>query len=84
MKLLADWIAQDRLVLHTARGDWLPIGPKQGETTQSGINFIWKEQVSNTPNPGFRRVEVSVYSADNPDYVLRRLAGFLVKQRRRQ
>jgi hypothetical protein len=33
--------------------------------------------VSGTPNPAFRRVEVVVADAAQPDYVLARLTGFL-------
>lgn len=82
MRVLADWVAQNRLAQHAARGDFLPPGIQNGEETQAGIRLVWKEDIGVTPNPAFRRIEVSVYSPDDPEYALRRLTGFLVQQRR--
>jgi general secretion pathway protein I len=82
MRVLADWVAQNRLAQHAARGDFLPPGIQNGEETQAGIRLIWKEEIGVTPNPAFRRIEVSVYAPDDPEYALRKLSGFLVQQRR--
>lgn len=82
LRLVADWVAQNRLALHTARGDWLPAGTQNGEDTQAGIRLLWREEISATPNPSFRRVEVSVFSPDDNKHVLRKLVGYLVEQRR--
>jgi general secretion pathway protein I len=82
MRVLADWVAQNRLAQHAARGDFLPPGIQNGEETQAGIRLLWKEDIGATPNPSFRRIEVSVYSPEDPEYALRRLSGFLVQQRR--
>lgn len=82
MRVLADWVAQNRLALHAARGDFLSPGMQNGEETQAGVRLMWKEDIGDTPNPAFRRIEVSVYAPDDPEYALRRLTGFLVQQRR--
>lgn len=82
MRVLADWVAQNRLAQHAARGDFLPPGIQNGEETQAGIRLLWKEEIGVTPNPAFRRIEVSVYAADDPEYALRRLTGFMTQQRR--
>lgn len=82
MRVLADWVAQNRLAQHAARGDFLPPGIQNGEETQAGMRLMWKEEIGVTPNPSFRRIEVSVYLPDEPDYALRRLTGFLVQRRR--
>jgi len=82
MRVLADWVAQNRLAQHAARGDFLPPGIQNGEEEQAGVRLLWKEDVGATPNPAFRRIEVSVYAPDNPEYALRRMSGFLVQQRR--
>lgn len=82
-RLLADWIAQDRIALHTGRGDWLPVGQQQGEAVQAGIDYVWREDISATPNPAFRRIEVSVAAKDEPEQSLRRLSGYLVQFPRR-
>ncbi len=82
LRLLADWVAQNRLALHAARGDWIGIGTQNGEDTQAGIRFLWKEEINDTPNPAFRRIEVGVYAPEDDKYALRKLSGYLVEQRR--
>jgi general secretion pathway protein I len=80
IRLLADWVAQNHLALHAARGDWINVGIQNGEETQSGIRLIWKEEIINTPNPAFRRIEISVSDpTERGDHVLRRLSGYLVQ-----
>ena len=81
-RLLADWVAQNRLALHVARGDWIAPGTQNGEETQAGIRMLWREEISATPNPGFRRIEVGIYSPDDEQHALRKLTGYLVEQRR--
>ncbi len=83
LRLLADWVAQNRLALHAARGDWLPPGFQNGEETQAGIRLLWREEISATPNPAFRRIEVGVYAPDDGQHALRKLTGFLVEHRRK-
>lgn len=81
-RVLADWVAQNRLAQHAARGDFLPTGIQNGEETQAGVRLLWKEEIGSTPNPAFRRIEVSVFEPEDSEYALRRLTGFLVQQRR--
>ena len=81
-RLLADWVAQDRLALHKARGDYPDAGSQDGEETQAGMRLLWHEEVSGTPNPAFRRLEITVSSPDDPKHVLRKLVGFLTLYRR--
>ena len=78
MRVLADWVAQNRLAQHAAQCDFFAPGIQNGEETQAGVRLVWKEEIGVTPNPSFRRIEVSVYAPDDPDYALRRLTGFLV------
>ncbi|MDO8349956.1 MAG: type II secretion system minor pseudopilin GspI [Gallionella sp.] len=78
-RLLADWVAQNRLALHAGRGDWLPVGSQQGVEVQAGLQFFWDEKISSTPNPAFRRIEVSIASAEQPQHTLRHLSGYLVQ-----
>lgn len=83
LRVLADWVAQNRLASHAARGDWISIGTQNGEETQAGIRLLWREDISSTPNPSFRRIEVSVFMPDDAQHALRKLTGYLVQQRRR-
>jgi general secretion pathway protein I len=82
VRVLADWVAQNRLAQHAARGDFFPPGIQNGEETQAGIRLLWKEEIGATPNIAFRRIEVSVYAPEDPDYALRRITSFLVRERR--
>jgi general secretion pathway protein I len=81
-RLLADWVAQNRLALHAARGDWISVGSQDGEDTEAGMLLSWHEDISDTPNPSFRRIEVSVFDPDDKSHLLRKLTGYLVQQRR--
>jgi general secretion pathway protein I len=81
-RLLADWVAQNRLALHVARGDYPMAGTQDGEETQAGVRLLWHEEVSGTPNPAFRRMEITVSSPDDPKHVLRKLVGFLTLYKR--
>ena len=81
-RLLADWVAQDRLALRKVRGDYPDAGSQDGEETQAGMRLLWHEEVSGTPNPAFRRLEITVSSPDDPKHVLRKLVGFLTLYRR--
>ena len=44
---------------------------------QAGATFTWHETVAGTPNPAFRRIEITVVDRARPDYVLARLVGYL-------
>lgn len=83
LRLLADWVAQNRLALHAARGDWIAAGTQNGEETQAGIRLLWREEIIATPNPAFRRIEVGIFAPDDEKHALRKLTGFLVEQRRK-
>lgn len=75
---LAGWVADNRLADHRARGTWLPLGTTQGHVEQGGIGFSWREEVASTPNPAFRRVDISVHASHAPDHRLARVTGFVV------
>ncbi len=77
LRLVANWVAQDRLALHRARGEWPAPGQRQGNSDEAGHSFVWREEVVPTPNPRFRRIEVSV-SAGDSGHVIARQTGFLV------
>ena len=81
-RLLAGWVAQNRLAEHRARRDWLPVGVFQGEATQAGTLFRWEEKVNSTPNTQFMRVEIRIFAADRPGVALSTMTGFLVKPER--
>ena len=77
-RLLAGWIAENRLAEHRARGDWLPLGIARGTQAQGGAEFAWREEVIATPNLAFRRVDVFVSAPAEESRSLARLTGFVV------
>ena len=81
-RLLASWVAQNRLAEHRARRDWLPVGVFQGEAAQNGTLFRWEEKINTTPNTQFLRVEIRVFAPDRPEAALSNMTGFLVKPER--
>ena len=76
-RTLALWVAQNRLAVAQLAAPWPALGARNGEAAQAGARFAWRESVSGTPNPAFRRIEIVVTDAEQPDYVLARLTGFL-------
>jgi general secretion pathway protein I len=45
--------------------EWPPLGGRQFACNQADIELICKEDIVDTPNPAFRKVEVSVYAAQD-------------------
>ena len=41
------------------------------------MHFAWHENVTGTPNPSFRKIEITVADPDVPDYALARIAGYI-------
>jgi general secretion pathway protein I len=81
-RLLAGWVAENRLAEHRARRDWLPVGVYQGDALQGGKQFRWEEKVTSTQNAQFLRVEVRVFDGERPGVALGIVSGFLVRPER--
>jgi len=79
LRLLAVFVAENRLAEHRARGAWLPLGIGRGTQQQGGIEFAWREEVIATPNSAFRRVDVFVSEPAADARALARLTGFVVQ-----
>ena len=75
-RLLAGWVAQNRLAELQARRAWPSAGTHEGEVEQAGLKLTWHETVSATPNQAFSRIEISV-SEHGHDHTLARLTGYL-------
>lgn len=74
---LATWVAQNQLNELRLAAVLPPIGETQGEAEQAGRRFVWKAVVLRTPNPLFRRVELTVSDARAQSLVT--LTGFVVR-----
>jgi general secretion pathway protein I len=59
-RTLALWVAQNRLASAQLEAPWPAVGGRNGQAAQAGAAFVWRESVSGTPNPAFRRIEIVV------------------------
>jgi len=82
-RTLAMWVAQNRLAAAQLAAAQPAAGTSNGDAVQAGSRFRWQETVSGTPNPAFRKIEIVVVDATQPDYALARLVGFLGQPPRR-
>jgi general secretion pathway protein I len=76
-KLLAGWVAQNRLAELQLADKLADKGERSGEAEQGGLRFQWKENVTQTKNQSILRVEISVSGANAPDYIAAKLVGYL-------
>ena len=74
---VALWVAQNRLAEHEMRRDWPAADTVDGEAEMGGEKWYWREQVSTTPEPKIRRIEITVRrTADSKD-TRAKLVGYL-------
>ena len=76
-RTLALWVAENRLALAQIETPPPPAGERTGRENQAGASFLWREVVSSTPNPAFRKLEITVTDDLRLDYVRARLVGYL-------
>lgn len=76
-RTLALWVAQNRLAAAQLATPGPALGESGGSDAQAGASFVWHATVIGTPNPAFRRVEITVADAARPDYALSRLVGYV-------
>jgi general secretion pathway protein I len=69
-RTLASWVASNLVNESLATRAFPDTGSLQGNVEQGGEQFIYRMNVSPTPNYSFRRIELAVMAADKPDYVL--------------
>lgn len=80
-RILATWVAQNRLAEHSARSNFPEVGEQSGTSDQANLSFRWSETISGTPNPFFRRVEIKVYSPRSADHTIARVIGYVNRTR---
>lgn len=78
-RLLGDWVAENRLAELRATQAWPNPGVSEGSAEQAGRSYRWREEVKNTANPLFRRVDLSVFSPESGDHAIARLSGYVAK-----
>ena len=81
LRTLALWVAQNRLAQAQLADPWPARGVVDGDETQAGTRLVWRETVSDTPNPALRRIEIVVTEPGVRDYALARLVGYIGRAR---
>ncbi len=64
--MMATWSAENRLSEIRLGKLFPPLGKRSFDCPQDDLHLLCEEEVLATPNPFFRRVEVSVFDAQNP------------------
>jgi general secretion pathway protein I len=59
-RMLARWIAEDKLAELELKRDWPALDTKEGDAEMGGRKFHWIQETGVTPVPKMRRVEMSV------------------------
>ena len=80
LRVLAGFVAENRLGELSARRAWPGIGVSEGAESQAGIEFRWRAEVFATPHAQLRRVEIQVMDPLEPTHELRRLVGVLARE----
>ena len=65
--MMATWSAENQLVQIRLAHDWPATGKTSFVCPQGELKLVCEEEVIATPNPNFRRVEVSVFDALSPE-----------------
>ena len=74
-RTFAQWSAENRLAQIRVAREWPNLGRRQFDCSQGGIALLCREDVFSTPNPLFRRVEISVFD-ERASFRFARLVGF--------
>lgn len=72
--MMATWSAENRLAQIRLAREFPAFGKRSFACEQGELRLTCEEEVLATPNPFFRRVEVSVYDADDPGRRIIKLA----------
>src|SRR5262249_40879683 len=59
-RMLARWVAEDRMADLELRGEWPALDTREGDAEMGGRKFHWVQETGVTPFAKMRRVEVSV------------------------
>jgi len=80
LRVLAGFVAENRMAELSARRAWPGIGVTEGTERQAGVEFHWRAEVVATPHPLLRRVEIRVADPQDAAHELRRLVGVISRE----
>ncbi len=76
----AGWVANNVIQQLLAERRFPDFSSTEGKATQGQVEFIWRQEVSASPNYSFRRVEVKVFLPDAPDHAVAKLVSYVARQ----
>ena len=76
-RLLATWAAQNRVAEMRARRVFPSATTTRLTAEQGGLALVIDEVVTETPNPGLRKVELAVSDARRPERTITRLTAYV-------
>lgn len=79
-RTVAAWVAQNVSSELLAARVFPEVGTSGGRAVQGMQEFVWRQEVSLTPNYSFRRVEVQVFPAERPDHAVARQVSYVARQ----
>ncbi|MDB5986310.1 MAG: gspI [Nevskia sp.] len=86
-KTLALLVAHNRMTEIELAPPWPEPGNSNDDVQMGGINWTWRAKISSTPDPGLRRIDVSVEKTDDkrkPKRAYAELTGFISRAGRQQ
>lgn len=75
-KMLATWVAHNRMTELELQPGWPDLGRSDDKVDMGGFTWKWQVEVKTTPDDKLRRVDLSVTRPDQPDAALIQLSGF--------
>jgi general secretion pathway protein I len=69
--MMATWSAENRLSQIRLAHEWPALGQRRFDCKQAELHLVCEEEVFTTPNPYFRRVEVSVFDAEGDRRIIK-------------
>ncbi len=76
----ANWVAGNVIHQMLALKQFPDLGATEGKGNQGRMAFLWRQEVSITPNYSFRRVEVKVFLPDAPEHAVARMVSYVARQ----
>jgi len=76
-KTLATWIGTDRITELRLAGEFPDVGDRSDEIEMAGVRWSYRIKTSDVGVEDFRRVDVTVAFADQPDRQLVEVSGFV-------
>ena len=76
-KVLASWIASNRIAELSVAPQWPPLGETLDEVDFAQRTWVWRSRITETPVENLRRVDVSVSLANEPEQVIHTVSGLL-------